>query len=67
MPVRNRHELALCYLDGSEQSAFTRAFKRWSGKAPSAYRAEPGRKMASYLGATLGAGRLIGLSVRGLR
>jgi AraC-like DNA-binding protein len=49
-----RYELALRYLDDpgqsvteitfllgfSEQSAFTRAFKRWSGKAPTAYRAE---------------------------
>jgi len=48
-----RYELALRYLDDpersvtditfllgfSEQSAFTRAFKRWSGKAPTAYRA----------------------------
>jgi AraC-like DNA-binding protein len=48
-----RYELALRYLDDpdktvtditfllgfSEQSAFTRAFKRWNGKAPSAYRA----------------------------
>lgn len=50
---RTRHELALRYLDNpnnsvtditfllgfSEQSAFSRAFKRWSGKAPTAYRA----------------------------
>jgi len=49
-----RYELALKYLEDpgrsiteitfllgfSEQSAFTRAFKRWSGKAPSSYRAE---------------------------
>ncbi len=47
-----RHELALQYLDDparsvtditfllgfSEQSAFSRAFKRWSGKTPTAYR-----------------------------
>jgi AraC-like DNA-binding protein len=47
-----RYELAQRYLDDpersvtditfllgfSEQSAFTRAFKRWSGKAPTAYR-----------------------------
>jgi AraC-like DNA-binding protein len=51
---RMRHDLALRYLDDpnktvtditfllgfSEQSAFTRAFKRWSGKAPTAYRTE---------------------------
>jgi AraC-like DNA-binding protein len=50
---KTRHELALRYLDDpsntvtditfllgfSEQSAFSRAFKRWSGKAPTAYRA----------------------------
>ena len=50
-----RHELARRYLDDqsksvteitfllgfSEQSAFTRAFKRWSGMAPSAYRYVP--------------------------
>jgi AraC-like DNA-binding protein len=49
-----RYDLAQRYLDDqersvteitfllgfSEQSAFTRAFKRWSGKAPMAYRAE---------------------------
>jgi AraC-like DNA-binding protein len=49
-----RHELAQNYLAGShrsvneityllgysEQSAFTRAFKRWNGKSPSDYRAE---------------------------
>lgn len=49
-----RYDLALRYLDDpsktvtditfllgfSEQSAFTRAFKRWSGKAPTAYRSE---------------------------
>jgi AraC-like DNA-binding protein len=49
-----RYELALRYLDDpersvtditfllgfSEQSAFARAFKRWSGKAPTAYRSE---------------------------
>jgi len=49
---KTRYELALRYLDDpsktvtditfllgfSEQSAFTRAFKRWSGKAPTAYR-----------------------------
>jgi len=48
-----RHDLALRYLDDpersiiditfqlgfSEQSAFTRAFKRWSGATPTAYRA----------------------------
>lgn len=53
---KTRHELALRYLDDpartitditfllgfSEQSSFTRAFKRWSGKAPTAYRAEHG-------------------------
>lgn len=53
---KTRHDLALRYLDDpsktvtditfllgfSEQSAFTRAFKRWSGKAPTAYRAEHG-------------------------
>jgi AraC-like DNA-binding protein len=53
---KTRHDLALRYLDDpsktvtditfllgfSEQSAFTRAFKRWSGKAPSAYRTEQG-------------------------
>ena len=50
-----RHELARRYLDDqgksvteitfllgfSEQSAFTRAFKRWSGMSPSAYRHVP--------------------------
>ena len=50
-----RHELARRYLDDrsktvteiafllgfSEQSAFTRAFRRWSGMAPSAYRESP--------------------------
>jgi len=49
---KTRYELALRYLDDpqksvtditfllgfSEQSAFTRAFKRWSGKAPTEYR-----------------------------
>ena len=49
------HELARRYLDDqgksvteitfllgfSEQSAFTRAFKRWSGMSPSAYRHVP--------------------------
>ena len=49
---QTRHELAQRYLDDpsksvteitfllgfSEQSAFTRAFKRWSGIAPTAYR-----------------------------
>ena len=49
---KTRYELALRYLDDpdktvtditfllgfSEQSAFTRAFRRWSGKAPTAYR-----------------------------
>jgi len=49
---KTRYDLALYYLDDpsksvtditfllgfSEQSAFTRAFKRWSGKAPSIYR-----------------------------
>jgi AraC-like DNA-binding protein len=49
-----RYDLAMRYLDDpnktvtditfllgfSEQSAFTRAFKRWSGSAPTAYRAE---------------------------
>jgi AraC-like DNA-binding protein len=49
---QTRHELALSYLDDatksvtevafllgfSEQSAFTRAFKRWSGTSPSGYR-----------------------------
>lgn len=49
---KTRYELALRYLDDpsktvtditfllgfSEQSAFTRAFKRWSGKAPTTYR-----------------------------
>jgi AraC-like DNA-binding protein len=53
---KTRHDLALRYLDDpsktvtditfllgfSEQSAFTRAFKRWSGKAPTAYRAAHG-------------------------
>ena len=53
---KTRHDLALRYLDDpsktvtditfllgfSEQSAFTRAFKRWSGKAPTAYRAAQG-------------------------
>lgn len=50
-----RHELARRYLDDSsksvtevtfllgfsEQSAFTRAFRRWSGMSPSAYRYAP--------------------------
>lgn len=50
--AKTRYELALRYLDDpsksvtditfllgfSEQSAFTRAFKRWSGKAPTSYR-----------------------------
>jgi AraC-like DNA-binding protein len=50
---QTRHELAQGYLDDqtksvtevafllgfSEQSAFTRAFKRWSGISPSGYRA----------------------------
>lgn len=49
-----RHDLAVKYLDDpqrsvteitfllgfSEHSAFTRAFKRWSGKAPTSYRAQ---------------------------
>jgi AraC-like DNA-binding protein len=49
---KTRYDLALRYLDDpsksvtditfllgfSEQSAFTRAFKRWSGKAPTSYR-----------------------------
>lgn len=49
---KTRYDLALRYLDDparsvtditfllgfSEQSAFTRAFKRWNGKAPTAYR-----------------------------
>lgn len=49
---KTRYDLALRYLDDpgksvtditfllgfSEQSAFTRAFKRWSGRAPTAYR-----------------------------
>ena len=49
-----RYDLAMRYLDDptktvtditfllgfSEQSAFTRAFKRWSGKAPTAYRTD---------------------------
>ncbi|HRH73817.1 MAG TPA: helix-turn-helix domain-containing protein, partial [Zoogloea sp.] len=53
---KTRYELALRYLDDprksvteitfllgfSEQSAFTRAFKRWNGKAPSEYRQYPG-------------------------
>lgn len=53
---KTRYELALRYLDDprksvteitfllgfSEQSAFTRAFKRWSGQAPSQYRQSPG-------------------------
>ena len=53
---KTRYELALRYLDDprksvteitfllgfSEQSAFTRAFKRWNGKAPSDYRQSPG-------------------------
>lgn len=52
-----RHELARRYLDDaaksvteitfllgfSEQSAFTRAFRRWSGMSPSAYREGAGR------------------------
>lgn len=52
---QTRHELALRYLDDptksvtditfllgfSEQSAFSRAFKRWTGVAPSAYRELP--------------------------
>lgn len=52
---KTRYELALRYLDDpkrsvtditfllgfSEQSAFTRAFKRWSGKAPTEYRERP--------------------------
>lgn len=52
---QTRHELALRYLDDpgksvtditfllgfSEQSAFSRAFKRWTGVAPSAYRERP--------------------------
>lgn len=51
---KTRYDLALRYLDDpartitditfllgfSEQSAFTRAFKRWNGKAPTAYRAQ---------------------------
>ena len=51
---KTRYDLALRYLDDptksvtdvtfllgfSEQSAFTRAFKRWNGSAPTAYRAE---------------------------
>ena len=51
---KTRYDLALRYLDDpsksvtditfllgfSEQSAFTRAFKRWSGQAPTAYRTE---------------------------
>ena len=51
---RTRYDLALRYLDDparsvtditfllgfSEQSAFSRAFKRWSGKAPSEYRSD---------------------------
>ena len=51
---KTRHDLALRYLDDptksvtditfllgfSEQSAFTRAFKRWNGNAPTAYRTE---------------------------
>ncbi len=52
MLEKTRYDLALRYLDDptrtvtditfllgfSEQSAFTRAFKRWSGQAPTAYR-----------------------------
>ncbi|MBP9904374.1 MAG: AraC family transcriptional regulator [Rhodoferax sp.] len=52
---QTRHELARRYLDDpaksvteitfllgfSEQSAFTRAFKRWSGTSPSGYRGTP--------------------------
>lgn len=51
---KTRHDLALRYLDDptksvtdvtfllgfSEQSAFSRAFKRWNGNAPTAYRTE---------------------------
>ena len=54
---KTRHDLALRYLDDpdktvtditfllgfSEQSAFTRAFKRWHGKSPSAYREQSAR------------------------
>lgn len=54
---KTRHDLALRYLDDpdktvtditfllgfSEQSAFTRAFKRWHGKSPSAYREQTAR------------------------
>jgi AraC-like DNA-binding protein len=53
---KTRYDLALRYLDDparsvteitfllgfSEQSAFSRAFKRWSGKAPSEYRSDAG-------------------------
>lgn len=38
-PQRSVTEITFL-LGFSEQSAFTRAFKRWSGKAPSSYRAE---------------------------
>ena len=54
---KTRYDLALRYLDDpdktvtditfllgfSEQSAFTRAFKRWNGKSPSAYREQSAR------------------------
>jgi AraC-like DNA-binding protein len=62
---KTRYELALRYLDDprksvteitfllgfSEQSAFTRAFKRWNGKAPSDYRQSPAAKRPAGPGA----------------
>jgi AraC-like DNA-binding protein len=38
-PQRSVTEITFL-LGFSEHSAFTRAFKRWSGKAPTSYRAE---------------------------
>ncbi|MDP2227490.1 MAG: AraC family transcriptional regulator ligand-binding domain-containing protein [Moraxellaceae bacterium] len=58
---RVRFEMAMMYLENpglslteiglllafSEQSAFCRAFRRWSGQTPRAFRARPGRAMPS--------------------